>query len=314
MREGELQNRLKIYCPNLVSGSDDEKFIQTWFYPRIKKIEEHLFKDYLNMVVAEICLLNGLETYDDNEQSAMYVAQMRIIAKFISEGFSFLSLPEITNAFHLNLRGKLISENNKEIIKQFGKKQINCEFIGQVLTAYCAYKEKYINNTEGMVDVINPPAQIEQKIYEFTEEDYKNEFRRDINASFHEFLTNPKWNYQLLNYRFYDQLEEDGAFKKDLYLKLEKKAKMQLIREKQLEHFHPTSLNKVKQQMEDGSIGSIIEKNFDLANTIDSQLHQLRNGVNDTPVEILAKQMTVKFYFYELLADKKRTVYAPEKK
>jgi len=299
-----LNDRLQVYCPN-VSG-DERKLVATWFGDKITSLTEDNYKDALNLVVAEICILNGLETYDEVTQQAMYIAQMRIIAKFIYEGFSHLTIQELTTAFHYNLHGKLISESNKEIIKQYKNKKINCEFIGQVLTAYCKYKEWYINNTDGMINVVKPPELLEQKIVKDWDEHDENERRIDINRAFTAFLTDPKWNYKLMDYKFYHQLVKDGALNEDIHKRFEKNVRNELLAIKQREKFMPSVVRK-------GKKGRIIEKHYDNHLAIDSELHKLRNGV-DIAVDIQSKQTAVVFYFKELRDDGRRTVYVKEAK
>lgn len=249
--------------------------------------------------MAEICLLNGLETYNEVTQKEMYYAQMRIIAKFIFEGFGFLTPQEITNAFHLNLQGKY-----SEVFKQYGKREINCEFIGQVLSAYKAYKETYINSNEDLLQVIHPPMQLPPP-KEWSEEDEENERRHDINRAFTTFLTDPDWNYKLMDHRFYNQLVKDGALHEDLHKRLEKNVRLELLREKQKLHLSPSSFHK-------GEDGSIVEKHYDNTHDINKELHQLRNGM-DIAVDVMSKQKAVKLYFEERLADGGRLIYVAKK-
>lgn len=271
-------------------------------------MDEEEFKDDINRIVAEICLLNGLETYDVDTQTAMYVAQMRVIARFISNGFPYLTPAEISNAFNLNLQGKY-----KEVFKQFGKRQINCEFIGQVLTAYTEYKQNFVDLNPDLLKILYPPISLPPpKVW--TEEEDENERRIDINRLFHEFLTNPDWNYRIMDFRLYDQLEKDGALKEGFYKKLEKACQLKLLQEKQKEHLMPTSTEKVHKKLADGSIGKILSNHYDLTDSINSELHQIRNGAQVDEVIRFSKQISVKLYFEELLADGKRTVYVKEKK
>jgi hypothetical protein len=305
INKAELRNQLQLLCPSAVG---DEKFISTWIGNRVNNMDEEDFKDSVNFIVAEICLLNGLETYDADSQTAMYIAQMRVIARFISDGFPYLTPAEISNAFNLNLQGKF-----KEVFKQFGKRQINCEFIGQVLTAYKEYKQNYVDLNPDLLHILYPPAPLPvPKVW--TDEDDENERRIDINRLFYDFLINPNWNYQLLDYRLYDQLEKDGALKEGFYKKLEKACRLKLLQEKQKEHLMPTSTEKIRTKLADGSIGKILSNHYDLKDSINSELHQIRTGSQEDEVVRFAKQTSIKLYFEELLADGKRTVYVKEKK
>lgn len=280
-----MKNQLQTYCPNLLG---DEKFIGTWFGGRLDKLKEEEFKVGINLSIAEVCLLTGLETYDAETQPQMYVAQMRIIAKFILEGFPFITQQELTNAFHLNLQGKY-----DEVYKQFGKRVINCEFIGQVLSGYKKYKEAYINSNPDIIQVIHPT---EIKQIEYKNDDV-NDLREMVLHAFHSFCTDPKYNYRLMPTLIYYRLEVDGLMPKKHYEKYIKKAKILLLKEKQIEKLKPTSVKKKWLEVDDiPPIGIIIETHFDRNETIESELHQIRNE-SDNSVKLLAMQMAVVGYF-----------------
>lgn len=235
----------------------------------------------------------------------MYVAQMRIIAKFISEGFGYITPQELINAFHLNLQGKY-----PEVYKQYGKKEINCEFIGQVLSAYRNYKQSYVNINPDLLAILHPPEKPKQ--IEYTD-NVENDERVMVEREYQKFLTDPNWNKQLLLQCIYTRLEADELVPKTFYHKFIRKAKIQLLREKQLLKFIPTSKDKVKEQMEDGSIGYIIQKNFDMNTVIDSDLHQIRNGSSDE-VKHYAYQLAVAGYFTYCLKKKElKNIYRKRK-
>lgn len=296
----ELQAQLRIYCPNL---SGEEKFISTWFGNRIASLDEEKFKTSINMSIAEICLLNGLETYNSESQYPMYVAQMKIIAKFIYEGFGYLTTDEITNAFHLNLQGKY-----KEVYHQYADKKINCEFIGQVLSAYREYKQTFVDLNPDILKIINPPEQLKQIEYK---EDVPNEERIMVEKEFQKFLIDPQWNCKLLFECVYTRLEEDELVPKKFYKKFYKKAQSELLKESQLKKLIPTSLEKVKQQMEDGSIGSIIQKNYDMNVEINKNSHQIRNG-SSHEVKHFSMQLAVVYYFKHCVKNDFKNIYVKE--
>jgi len=293
----ELQSQLQAYCPNL---SGDSKFISTWFGKKINSYPEDEYKTSINRIVAEICILNGLETYNEESNFNMYVAQMRVIAKFIYDGFGYLTVEEITNAFHLNLQGKY-----KDVYKQFGKKEINCEFIGQVLSAYREYKQSYVDMNEDILKIINPPEQHKQIEYKT---DVPNDERLMVENEFQKFILDPKWNLKLLFDCVYLRLELDELIPQNLYKKFIKKAKSELVKESQLKKLIPTSKDKVKTQLEDGSIGFIIQKNFDMNISIDSESHQIRNG-SRPDVKHYAMQLAVAAYFKKCLEKEINCIY-----
>lgn len=284
-------------------GSGEHKLVSTWFGERINSLNEEIFKPAITLAVAEICLLNGLETYDSEHQNAMYVAQMKIIGKFIFEGFGYLTPAEITNAFHLNLQGKY-----GEVYKQYGKKEINCEFIGQVLSAYRDYKQDFVNLNPDLLKIINPPEELKQIEYR---PDIPNEERVMIEKEYQKFLIDPEWNCGLLMNCVYTRLEEDELIPKEFYKKFIKKAQGQLLRESQLKKLMPTSKERVKTNMEDGSIGYIIQKNFDMNKQINQESHQIRNG-SSSKVDHFAMQLSVVFYFKNCVNRGLKNIYVKE--
>lgn len=252
------------------------------------------------MAIAEACLLTGLETYDATVHHEMYVAQMRIIAKFIYEGFGYLTAEEITNAFHLNLQGKY-----QEVYKQYGKKQINCEFIGQVLSGYRKYKQDYVNNNESVKRILQPPPK--QEVIEYVE-DPVNEERVMIEREYQVFLRNPEWHCKLLLDSFYNRLVADELISTGFYERFLRKSQVSLLREKQLIKLVPTSVQKVRDRDSDGNIGFVIKKNFDNHKQLDSELHQLRNG-SSGDVKRYARQMAVAGYFKYCLKREMKNIY-----
>lgn len=235
----------------------------------------------------------------------MYVAQMRIIAKFILEGFGYLTPMELINAFHLNLQGKY-----PEVYHQYADKKINCEFIGQVLAGYKNYKQTYVNLNPDLIGILNPPEQPKQIEYK---EDIENDERIMVEREYQKFLTDPKWNKELLLECVYNRIEADELVPKNFYHKFIRKAKIQLARQKQLAKFIPTSVDKVKSFDEEGSIGYILQKNFDMNTVLDSDIHQIRNG-SSNEVKHFAFQLAVAGYFTYCLKKKElKNIYRRKK-
>lgn len=247
------------------------------------------FKATVNKLVAEICVICGLETYHYEKQAEIFQSQMRSIAKFIYEGYPYLTEKEIINAFYLNLQGKY-----ETIVKVYGAdKKINIEFIGQVLTGYAKYKQGYVNLNPEVINVINPPAAIQQSTrIEMTDD----EEREMVEMEYQKFRRHADWNYQLVMPFIYYRLEKDGAIPLDVWKKKQDQAELILKRQKQKEKLIPTSTQTVKEYAEDGTTIYSIIKNHDTVKQIENELYQLRNGVNTIP-ELLAKQLCVKNYF-----------------
>lgn len=290
----ELQLQLERFCPGLPVF--EKKMIETWYGTRVGKMKEDEFKESINQILAEICLLTGLETYPANDNNGnlnpMFVAQVKIIRKFILEGYYFLTPKEILNAFYLNLQGVF-----GQVIKQYGIKQINCEFIGQVLSAYKEYKSGYINTNPDIQNFIAPTKPL-QSIEQAT--DPVNENRAMIERQFYYFCTNPKWNYRLMLEDCYTTLVHDGLLSSVFYKRFLKNARTLLLQEKQKEGMKPTSTEKVKAHDGDGNSITQILRRFDNKQQIESELHQIRIGF-DGKVDRLAKQMAVAGYFkYQL--------------
>lgn len=267
----------------------DEKFIASWYGDRVGKMDEMPFKNSLRTVIAEICLLTGLETYSEEKQKEMYQLQMRVISKFILNGFSFLTPKELINAFYLNLQGKY-----GDVLKQYGvDKKLNCEFIGQVLTGYTNYKSEYINTNPDLLKIIQPQSKL---ILPAPPVDIANEERVMIEGEFQKFLRDHRWNYRLLFECCYERLVADDQMAPDFYKRYVRKAKILMCREKQKEKLIPTSVDKKEQFFNDGSIGVVLQRNFDNHIHINNELHQIRNE-SDKAVVRLAKQFAVCGYF-----------------
>lgn len=267
-----MKERLKLYLTKTtqLSVTGDEKFLSAWIGDKLNSLSEENYKQVIDRAIAEICLLNGLETYDSESKSDMFIAQMRIIAKFILEEFGFLTPQELINAFYLNLKGAY-----PKIHQQYLDKRINCVFIGLVLSDYKAYKQNYVNANPDLLDILNTsekPKEIEYK------EDVQNEERLIILNEFFKFKTDPSWNCKLLLDCVYQRLESDNIIPKGFYKKFYRKSQIELLKEKQLEKFIPTSRNVVKERAASGKKVTTVQKNFDLNKNIDSELHQIRNG------------------------------------
>lgn len=260
------------------------------------------FKTTVNKTVAEICTLCGLETYNQEKQNEMFKAQMRSIARFIYEGYPFLTDTEIINAFYYNLQGKF-----GDIIKIYGAdKKITVEFIGQVLSGYVKYKQNYININPSLIDIIHPkklPTPSTQ--IEMTE----NEEREMVEIEFQRYRQQADWNCQLVMPFIYQRLEMDDAFRADTWKKRKEQAELMLKRQKQKEKLIPTSREIIRDVDADGNSFSLILKNHDTVKQIENELHQLRNGVSAVP-ELLAKQICVKNYFAWMVKQGKTRIYS----
>src|SRR5205823_5208666 len=98
--------------------------------------------------MSEIILITGAKSYD----GPMLSAQVEIIKRFIWSGFGSLTQKEIVFAFHLNLQGCY-----DEIFRHYSR-ELNCEFIGDVLRGYVKFKTQ-ISKTKGkdIRSLLNPP-------------------------------------------------------------------------------------------------------------------------------------------------------------
>ena len=290
-----LQERLKRYTPDLIGES---KLIASWIGPKIKSLNEDQYFVAINAIVAEVCLLCGLETYDAKADEVMYKAQMRQISKFIMDGYSMLTPDEILNSFHLNLQGKY-----KEIFKDYGKRKINCEFIGQVLSAYVVYKKDYMIANEDLEKVLYPDPEQKAIEYQWTEQDEDNSNREMVEGQYQQFKTDPQWNYQIMISASYDILVKDKLIEERYWELFYKDSKITLAKVRQIAKMQPSA-------KDFNRIGKVLQKHFDHTNRLDSEIHQIRNGVSSEP-KLMAKKMAVAQYFKDMLAKGFMNIYIP---
>lgn len=226
----------------------------------------------------------------------MYKAQMRQISKFIMDGYPFLTSDEILNAFYINLKGKY-----KEIFKDYGKRKINIEFIGQVLSSYVLYKKEFMIANEDLEKVIFPDPQRTAIEWKWTEEDEDNASRGMVEAQYQHFKTDPQWNYQIIITAFYDILVKDKLIEERYWELFYRDSKLTLSKAKQIQKMQPSA-------KDFNRIGNVLKKHYDHTSQLDSEIHQIRNGVSNEP-KIMAKKLAVAQYFKDTLAKGFMNIY-----
>lgn len=108
-------------------------------------------------LVSEIKLLTGAIVY--SKESGLLQAQLEMIHRFLATGFSTLTKQEIVHAFYLNNQGHL-----DDVFRHYGK-ELNAEFMGDVLRAYMRYK-KEIAKSKGaqLARILRPQVHIKQDV------------------------------------------------------------------------------------------------------------------------------------------------------
>lgn len=288
--------------------------VKTWTGKKIKEYDQAIFATQLKKNLAEIVLITGGKMYDDVKDPVMYKGQLKSISKLLLYSFGFLTFEEIVNAFYLNSAGRY-----GEVHSHYGR-ELNVEFIGNVLASYKKFKQGIFNeHGDDLVKVIKgelpaPPQKV------LTEEDYTNDKRRDIENAYQQLVKNLEINEQLFPEYFYDVLESDGAIEKGLYEKRLAEAKKKLQQQSQIEILWKEHKEKernngheIDPEIDDGKnryedrvhIGKALEKVRWLSE------HGLLN--KHRPVVTLSKQMLVKEFFMICFRNNDPHIYAPKK-
>jgi len=87
-------------------------------------------------LVSEIKLITGAIMHEGDKLEL----QLEMIKRFIVSGFGNLTKPEIVQAFYMNLQGQF------EDVYVHYNKELNAEFIGNVLRAYLRWKARLVND------------------------------------------------------------------------------------------------------------------------------------------------------------------------
>lgn len=118
--------------------------------------------------MSEIKLITGVLIHE----GSMMTAQIKMLKIFLYTGFGMLTKEEVVQAFYLNLQGKF-----GETYRHF-QKELNCEFLGDVLKAFLKYK-LYIRENRGpeLTKIMAPPTVAVNTIdYDFFKELIQKEY------------------------------------------------------------------------------------------------------------------------------------------
>jgi len=169
--------------------------------PKLFKLNDDQLNDGLCKIWMEIQMLTGASMYPDDGSQLLDI-QLRMLNRFLMSNpkYSRLSLTEILHAFYLNNQGEFADSapaGSGGVFRHYNK-ELNAEFIGDVLNAYVRKKSKMYG--EKMTDlwrVLDPP--VEQKIVlssedwqAFIQDDYNDYRAGDTNKIFN---TSPKYCY-----------------------------------------------------------------------------------------------------------------------
>lgn len=144
-------------------------------YPRIHELRPDDQYDTILDAISEIKLLTGAIVY--TKESGLLEPQVAMLHRFVATGFGSLTKQEIVLAFYLNSQGKL-----DDVFKHYGK-ELNAEFMGDVLRAFMRWKRGFIKSKGAQINrILNPPARVKQEVdyetwREIVQHDY-NYFRQ----------------------------------------------------------------------------------------------------------------------------------------
>lgn len=145
-------------------------------------------------IISEIKLITGAVLYDGDK----LVLQHEMLKRFIVTGFSMLTKSEIVQAFYMNLQGAF------QDVHVHYNKELNAEFIGNVLRAYLKWKNTFIRTKGEQVDAVLLPApKVKREIdYDFFKEQVQTDllylkFRASTSTMWHErkYYTLRKFGY-----------------------------------------------------------------------------------------------------------------------
>ncbi len=298
----ELQNQLATFFPDLCGQIE---LVKCWTEPKIKDLGEDQFELLFKKVIAEIIFITGGKLYSTKtqEDKMMYNAQVKTLKKFISEYFNFFSFAEVIKAFYMNNAGQF-----KKIYSHYGR-ELNIEFIGEVLSAYKEYKQEiFTKHGWELVKLISPDKQLPAP--DQSSVDWDNVARGNIEECYQRFIKTSELNENLIPQHWYDILVSDGLIKpgtyeeriKDAYDKLNSDMKKEINRREN---------EKAKMKAKGEKDSYTITDTDGLKKDIDrlSISYNTKSFDNFQPLVLVSKQIVVKEYFIEWLRKKRRGIY-----
>ncbi len=151
---------------------------------KLKYLTEDELHDTVVDIVSEVKLITGAMVYEGAELRV----QVETIKRFLFSAFHMLTKEEVLNAFYLNSSGQY-----GEVYRHYNK-ELNTEFMGDVLRAYLRHKV-YIREIKGplinQVLMIGPKDTVKRDIdYEF----WKEMIQQEYYAYCHNQSTMQIWN------------------------------------------------------------------------------------------------------------------------
>jgi len=293
---------------------NDLPTVQTWTGKKIRDYDQVAFTKQMRISLAEIVLITGGKIYDDKKESVMFNGQLKSISKLLLYSFSFLTFEEVVNAFYLNSAGRF-----GETHTHYGR-ELNVEFIGNVLASYKKFKQGIFNErgpdlVKAIKGELAPPP---QKV--LTDEDYLNDKRRHIEDAYQRLVKNLEIEEGLFPEYFYDVLEADGAIGKGLFEKNLEEAKNKLQKQAHVdilwkEHSEKKRNNgkEIDPQIDDGK--SRYEDKVHIGKSLEKVRFLVKEGLlkRYQPAVTMSKQMLVKEFFLICLRNNEEHIYAPKK-
>lgn len=104
---------------------------------KLKSLDQDSLHDAVIDILSAIKLITGAPVYESDE-SGMLQRQVEMIKRFLWSGYGLLTKEEVINAFYLNMQGRF-----NEVYKHYNR-EINAEYLGDVLNAYIRFKKAVI--------------------------------------------------------------------------------------------------------------------------------------------------------------------------
>lgn len=122
--------------------------------------------------IADLCSEIKLITGAIMHEGKMLEPQLEMLKRFIVSGFGNLTKAEIVQAFYMNLQGKF------EDVYVHYNKELNAEFMGNVLRAYMRWKARLVNDKGHKIQLLL--QQEKRKAVEIDYEFWKELIQKDF--------------------------------------------------------------------------------------------------------------------------------------
>lgn len=133
---------------------------------KLSWLNDDEFHDTVVDIVSEIKLVTGAVLC----QGQQLLLQIQMLKRFITTGFGMLSKAEVVEAFYMNNQGQF-----EEVYVHYNK-ELNAEFVGNVLRAYMRYKVRFLNEKrDKIIDLLSLPKVVKPRTIdvEFWRDEYR---------------------------------------------------------------------------------------------------------------------------------------------